>query len=56
MSRRTKYWILFANHHISEAYIPPEGDVGVYQISPNYELKKDDIVYCSSTLVQNYAL
>jgi restriction system protein len=45
MSRRLKYWILLAGHHESETWILPEGDSRTYEIAPNNDIKKGDIVY-----------
>lgn len=45
MSRSLKYWILLAGHHADDTWILPEGDRRTYEISPNSDLKKGDIVY-----------
>lgn len=45
MSRRTSYWILLTNVHITDTYIPPEGNVWNYDIARNNEIKRGDVVY-----------
>jgi len=44
MSRRLRYWILLTGGGI-DTWIVPEGDTRTYEIAPNIDLKKDDIVY-----------
>lgn len=45
MSRRLKEWILLVNHHTSEVWIVPPGDERTFEIAPNGEVKRGDIVY-----------
>lgn len=40
-----KYWALLTGIHESDTYILPEGDIRRYEIAPNRELKKGDMVY-----------
>lgn len=47
-------WIILSAEHISETYIPPEGDFRGYVISPNYNLKKDDNVYLWSNVSHGF--
>lgn len=47
---RPSYWILLTTSHISETYIPPEGDHWTYEVVPVNGLKRDDIVYLWSNL------
>jgi restriction system protein len=42
---RQSYWILLTAPHVTETYIPPEGDKWTYEISPKFMVKKGDIVY-----------
>jgi hypothetical protein len=44
MSRRLRYWILLVGGGI-DTWIVEEGDTRTYEIAPNTDLKKDDIVY-----------
>ena len=48
------YWILLSAHHITETYIPPEGDQWHYEISPDAFIKKGDIVYLWSNIIQGF--
>jgi restriction system protein len=45
MSRRLRHWILLVNHHSSETWILPEGDRKTFEIAPNGDIKRGDIVY-----------
>ena len=45
VSRRLRYWILLVNHHGDDTWILPEGDTRTYEIAPNNDVRKGDIVY-----------
>ncbi len=47
---RPSYWILLTASHISETYIPPEGDRWTYEVVPVDGLKRDDVVYLWSNI------
>lgn len=47
-------WVLLSAQHITETYIPPEGDFWHYEISPNYNLKKGDSVYLWSNVSHGF--
>jgi restriction system protein len=51
---RTSYWILLTANHISETYIPPEGDRWTYEISPVDGIKRDDVVYLWSNVTHAF--
>src|SRR4051794_2222696 len=45
MASGPRYWILLTAPHITETYIPPEGDYWEYLASPTNLVKRDDILY-----------
>lgn len=47
-------WVLLSAQHITETYIPPEGDFWHYEIAPNINLKKGDSVYLWSNISQGF--
>ena len=47
-------WIILSAHHITETPVPLEGDFFRYEISPNYNLKKDDSVYLWSRISHGF--
>lgn len=48
------YWILLSAQHITETYIPPEGDILHYEIAPNTSVKKGDSVYLWSNVSHGF--
>src|SRR5262245_59239327 len=54
MPRQTSCWIILSAQHVTETYIPPEGDNWVYEISPNDNLKKGDTVYLWSNIENGF--
>lgn len=54
MPRQTSSWIILSAHHITETFIPPEGDSGTYEIAPNNNLRKDDTVYLWSNIANGF--
>ena len=54
MPRQSSYWIILSAQHITDTYIPPEGDTWVYEVAPNDKLKKNDTIYLWSNIEQGF--
>jgi len=54
MPRQPSYWIILSAQHVTDTYIPPEGDTWVYEVAPNDKLKKNDTVYLWSNIEQGF--
>lgn len=50
MPRHPSNWIILSAKHITETFIPPEGDTWEYEIAPDDNLRKDDTVYLWSNV------
>jgi len=45
MLRGINYWILLTVRHLDETWIVPNEESRTYEVEPNSDLKKGDIIY-----------